>query len=440
MSSNPNDMPALPLLLGAHCARRLWLQCYEPGRAELRLGPPHAGLAALARGLFPPGIAVPDEGEDAVAATARLLAGGAEVLYDAAFRYQGLHTTVELLWRRRDRWYAYQTRCRASLKPVHLQEAALQNYILRGAGLTLSGSYLLHLNKTYVRRGPLELAQLFVTVPVTRAVRGMQPAIAQQLARARLLLEADAAPLVEPGSHCQKPSPCGFAAHCAVVPAPTPEAGPPVVDRAALDAFLKRLRYPLSFLDFEAYQPPVPEFDGHWPFRQVPFQFSLHRQAAPDAPLEHEAFLAEGTGDPGPAFLAQLLAGIGTEGSVLVYGSSTELTVLRELAADHPGQASALDALRDRIVDLSVPFLKKQVLLPALGGRSSLKAVLPQLVPGASYYGMAIADGGAAHLAFAHLRRDNDPGRIAQTRADLLAYCALDTFALVQVLDALRRL
>ncbi|WP_165917140.1 DUF2779 domain-containing protein [Flaviaesturariibacter aridisoli] len=440
MHSEPRDLPAHYLLLGAHCAKRLWLQRYAPGSAAPRLTAPAAGLALLARGLFPGGVEVASE--DPVAATQALIAAGAPILYDAAFRFNGLLTSVEILVRRGNRWYAYQTKCRASLKPAHLQEAALQSYVLRGAGLTLTGSTLLYLNKGYVRQGPLDVAQLFLRVHVTKPVRGLQPAIATRVDTARQLLEAAERPEAEQGTHCAKPHPCGFAAHCAAQAVPTgalPDSTP-LVDRPALNAFLSNLRYPLSFMDFEAYQPPVPEFDGHWPFRQVPFQYSLHRIGAAGAPLEHYSFLAEGAADPSGAFLESLLRDAGSEGSVLVYGTSTEQVILSGLAADHPARRAPIEALKARIVDLSLPFHKKHVLLPALGERFSLKAVLPALVPGQGYDGLAITDGGAAHLTFAHLRLERDPARVARTRQDLLDYCTLDTLALVRILERLREL
>ncbi|RYY82268.1 MAG: DUF2779 domain-containing protein, partial [Chitinophagaceae bacterium] len=184
----------------------------------------------------------------------------------------------------------------------------------------------------------------------------------------------------------------------------------------------------------------LPEFEGHWPYRQVPFQYSLHIQHTPGAALEHRSFLAEGAGDPGPVFIEALLRDLEPEGSVIVYGRSTEHQILAQLGNDFPVLQPATRAVQERIVDLAVPFLEKHVLIPSLKGRSSLKAVLPALVPGQSYEGLAIADGSDANRAFSWLRHDTDPVRIAQVRRDLLAYCALDTMAMVFILERLREL
>jgi hypothetical protein len=45
------------------------------------------------------------------------------------------------------------------------------------------------------------------------------------------------------------------------------------IDRRALTRFLKRLKYPVSFLDFETFNTAIPLFDGLSPWQQVPFQF-----------------------------------------------------------------------------------------------------------------------------------------------------------------------
>jgi len=67
-----------------------------------------------------------------------------------------------------------------------------------------------------------------------------------------------------------------------------------------LARFLKRLKHPVSYLDFETLYAAIPLFNGVRPYEQVAIQFSLHRQTAPGASLEHHAFLAAGRADPRP--------------------------------------------------------------------------------------------------------------------------------------------
>ncbi|MFW5827396.1 MAG: DUF2779 domain-containing protein, partial [Alkalispirochaeta sp.] len=59
------------------------------------------------------------------------------------------------------------------------------------------------------------------------------------------------------------------------------------VDAKRLERFLSRLEYPLFFLDFEAYAPSTPTFEGLAPYEHVPVIASLHRQTAPGATVQH---------------------------------------------------------------------------------------------------------------------------------------------------------
>ena len=74
-------------------------------------------------------------------------------------------------------------------------------------------------------------------------------------------------------------------------------------------------------------------------------------------------------------------------------------------------------------------------------GRSSIKVVLPTLVPELSYEGLAIQDGMGAAVGY---RRMMDPATATdeaeQLYRDLLDYCNLDTLAMVEIYRALRRL
>jgi len=72
-------------------------------------------------------------------------------------------------------------------------------------------------------------------------------------------------------------------------------------------------------------------------------------------------------------------------------------------------------------------------------GRTSIKVVLPALVPHLRYDDLYVKEGGTASLLFAQLVAGNYQGDVAQLREDLLAYCGLDTLAMVEILGVLER-
>jgi len=87
----------------------------------------------------------------------------------------------------------------------------------------------------------------------------------------------------------------------------------------------------------------------------------------------------------------------------------------------------------------------------AFHGSFSLKSVLPALVPGLTYDDLAIADGDTASVLLERMLLGDGQGQgsgqlvlfaaaPSPVRADLLAYCKRDTWAMVKLLERLRGL
>ena len=76
---------------------------------------------------------------------------------------------------------------------------------------------------------------------------------------------------------------------------------------------------------------------------------------------------------------------------------------------------------------------------PSMQGSYSIKKVLPALVPELSYKMLNIQEGGTASNTFSQMVQGNFEGDVVQTRKDLLAYCKMDTYAMVKILEVLKR-
>ena len=216
--------------------------------------------------------------------------------------------------------------------------------------------------------------------------------------------------------------------------------GQPHIDRKALASFLKRLKYPVSYLDFETFNTAIPLFDGLKPYQQVPFQFSLHRQPAPGAKPEHHGFLAEGRGDPRLEFLNRLRDCIGDKGSVVVYNAKFEKGVLDRLADAFPEHAGWIDGAKRRIVDLLEPFQSFDYYHREQQGSASIKSVLPVLT-GHSYADLEIQEGSQASLEYLRVHFDDVPEvERRKVREQLELYCGQDTEGMIWIVDALRKL
>ena len=88
-----------------------------------------------------------------------------------------------------------------------------------------------------------------------------------------------------------------------------------------------------------------------------------------------------------------------------------------------------------------IPFQNQDYYSRAMQGSYSIKYVLPALCPGdpeLDYHALeGVHNGGEASAAFADLA-DHTPEEITVIRKNLLAYCGLDTLAMVKVLEKLR--
>ena len=86
------------------------------------------------------------------------------------------------------------------------------------------------------------------------------------------------------------------------------------------------------------------------------------------------------------------------------------------------------------MVDL-LPIARAHFYHPSQKGSWSIKAVLPALCPDLKYADLdGVQDGGAAMEAYLEaLAAQTTPARKAEIEKQLLAYCALDTYALVRL-------
>jgi hypothetical protein len=482
---------------GRQCPKALWLYKnrrellppVDPARQAIYDSGTAVGL--LAQQLFPGGVdCTPESARDfgpAIEATQRAIAEGATVIYEAAFLHEGVLAALDILVKDGDGWKAYEVKSSSSAKEYQWHDAALQAHVIEGCGIPLVDVSIVHLNSAYVRQGPIDVKDLFSITSVKALVDAERSAVPARIAALKAVLQETEEPMLGIGSHCGSPFACDFKEYCwAHVPeegnvfsltnargkdwelyereillmkdipdderlstkqrlqVDSAKHGTTTIEHTSLRHWLGELRYPLHHLDFETVMPAVPLFDGTRPFQQLPFQYSLHIQRSTGAVPEHREFLADGKGDPRPAFVERLLADIGPEGDILTYNATFEKARLKELARDLPHHAEALHALLDRVKDLHTPFRSGWYTVPEMNGRTSIKVVLPALVPsttgaGLSYSDLVVQEGGTASLLFAQLLSGTYTGDVPQLRTDLLAYCALDTLAMVEVLAVLQR-
>jgi hypothetical protein len=209
-------------------------------------------------------------------------------------------------------------------------------------------------------------------------------------------------------------------------------------DPKKIREFLKKLWYPLCFLDFETFGSAIPLFDGTRPYQQVPFQYSLHRIDAEGQEATHFEYLAQSGVDPRKEIAEKLLAEIPEGACVLVYNMAFEKRVLKELGESIPKLRKRLNAINEGMVDLMEPFRQRDIYDWRMNGSYSLKSVLPVLVPEMTYESLEIRDGAMASEAYFAMEGIGDPAELSRLRKALLEYCKQDTLGLVRLLEKMR--
>jgi hypothetical protein len=110
---------------------------------------------------------------------------------------------------------------------------------------------------------------------------------------------------------------------------------------------LRKVEYPIHFIDFEASTIPVPYLPGMKPYEQVAFQFSCHTlESAESTELKHSQWLNLKDAYPAAEFSRELRKVIGDAGTVFVWShyERTTLNAVRRQLRERGELDASLDA------------------------------------------------------------------------------------------------
>ena len=111
-----------------------------------------------------------------------------------------------------------------------------------------------------------------------------------------------------------------------------------------------------------------------------------------------------------------------------------EMARIKEVTDRVPRLGQELLALNNRIIDL-LPVTRRRYYHPDQKGSWSIKSVLPLVAPDLEYNLLdGVQDGGMAMNAYLEaISADVSAERKSAIERQLLAYCELDTFAMVRI-------
>ncbi len=474
-------------MAGLDCPRKLWQLLWDRGSAA-----PFSGMSqlimemgtrfgVLAHQLYPGATLIDVDFRDlnqALRDTQAAIDAGAATILEACFVHQQFRVVSDVVERQADgSWHLTEVKSSTSVKAKHFPDLAYQKWVMEQAGFVVSRCNVLHANRA---GDGMDIASLFMLVDVTEEVNNWLPDVEPSLEVMRpLLVQGSTAPAARPlfSRVCHD---CPFketvcwqgidrftiydVINARYLPA-LKAAGILYIDditeqqienlnkkdranvlriqqrrvdinHEAINDMLQELVYPIYFLDFESVATAVPLFDHIPPWKQLAFQYSLH-VLHENGELEHYEYLHTEATDPSTAVAQRLCDEIGPVGSIVVYFANMERGVINALRNQLPQYAPALESMTERLWDLHTVF-EKHYRHWQFGSKSSIKVVLPVLCPELSYKDLDIQEGGSASFGWITMIESNDEAERQKLADDLLAYCRLDTLAMVELLKVVK--
>ncbi len=231
------------------------------------------------------------------------------------------------------------------------------------------------------------------------------------------------------------------------------------INKEKLKKGLEQIEYPIYHLDFETFPCPVPRFKGEWPYIQSPFEFSLHIEKEPgvcDKIKDNYVFLAKTHEDEREELVKMLIKYIdGSKGTLFAQNVPFEKGRIKELSNIFPQYKDRLMAIYDRGFDLLWLVNTNSKMYEDLGydeeeakvfnyynkdlsGSFSIKKTLP-VFSDLSYSDMTVKNGTEAIVEYANYPLMSKEEYNIKYQA-LIDYCQQDTWAMVVILDELRKL
>jgi hypothetical protein len=484
-----NGLSKSRILNHRQCPRRLWLQVNRPELAKT-----DAGMQArfdvgnqvgeLARTFYPEGVLIDEPTlSKALEQTQSVLLGTPRPIFEATFQTDGVLVRADLLLPDVGGYRMVEVKSSTEVKPYHLDDAAIQAWVARQTGVSLTRVEVACIDKTFVYKGDGSYSGLLKHVDVTDTTRSYEQHIPGWVQAAKQTLTGGE-PSIDVGEQCHSPYGCPFLNACSPQALNVPDSYPVdilpwagklmtelraegyedvrdippgrlksatherirracISGRAEISpgilAEIRHLSYPRYYIDFETIGLAVPIWTNARPYQPIPFQWSCHEEKRGGA-IEHKEFLATGTDDPRRAFAESLIAALGVSGPIFVYNAGTESSHMRHLALRFPDLAPALNAAIKRIFDL-LPVAREHYYHPAMMGSWSIKDVLPTIAPELTYDNLEVSSGTHAMQVYAEqLNPSLSPEQRGILREALLRYCERDTLALVKLVHSFKKM
>ncbi len=422
--------------------------------------------------------------------TKKALADGAPTILQGRFETEGITCIIDILDRVGDSTFdLIEIKSSTKAKPEHGHDLAFQTIVLEKSGIKVRNISIIHVDNEYVRKGEIDPDKLTAKTDVTDAVKSLIDLTTGQIEWAFAVLAHKTMPDLSPRyvNQINVPRTRWFADWLEVYKHLNPDLNPysiyflgypnakqigelenndvtliqdipedlalrpkqiaqikatksneRILDKQKIKKLLRTFEYPIYFLDYETFSSVIPQFDGCQPYKDYPFQYSLHILDSPEAEIRHEEYLHQENTNPMPQLIEKLKSDIGVSGTILTWNMSYEKGCNNRMAEFYPEHKEFLASLNERINDLMIPFSEIWFVDKDFFGSASLKNVLPVLAPELSYKDLDVSDGLLARRTWTQtVLEGRNQDQKEKIMLDLSKYCTLDTYAMVRILEEL---
>ena len=478
---------------GVRCEKLLWLSLFKKEEA-VDLGNESVfengnKVGDLARSFFGDYslIEFDDNYKNMIENTNKEMLNKTSIICEASFSYDGNFCSVDILKNNIDGVEIYEVKSSTELKSIYIDDVSYQTWVLKKLGLNVLKSFVVFVNKNYIKDGAFDINKYFIIEDVTDKIK--LDKVEEKINNLKKVINSKDEPDIDLSNSCHKPYACPFFRYCTrdltkpnvfnigwrvsfskkldmyhkgitsykelldnggfnekanVQMKSYLYDSPPKINKGKIKEFLSKLSYPLYFLDFESYQESIPVIDKIKPYQQLCFQYSLHYYLEENGKLYHKEYLSDNyNSNPMYGLCKQLCVDIPKDSCVLVYNKSFEVSRLKEMANLFKEFSNHLLNIADNIVDLLVPFSNQDYYVKEMEGSVSIKKVLPALFPNdpaLDYHNLdQVHKGDEASNAYLLLKNLSKKEEL-ELRKNMLKYCELDTFAMVKIFNKLKSL
>jgi hypothetical protein len=208
------------------------------------------------------------------------------------------------------------------------------------------------------------------------------------------------------------------------------------IDQVLVD-HLRGQPWPRYFLDYEFLSTPLPIWLGSNPSTTIPYQYSIHKWSKSDEiQTTHYEFLAEGDADPRYELAKSLIASINEDAPVYTWsGKGVEGPITAKLIdfVETDEQKERLRRISDSCISNDLlPWFREYFYALGMHGQS-IKQICKYFLPSDPYALLNTKNGVDAMDGYEKYLKATSPEEKASLKKDLLAYCAVDTEAMILI-------